>query len=374
MPEGRLTARRVASLEWVESGLVARASSKEVKMDLDHDLDIQKQQRCILLIESDPEQAASMQAELVRDGHVVLVARSHLRALSIMEDSKDIDLILVQAEPSDIGGFDFVHLLRHRNRFANQCLQIIVIGSGENFLRFPHEDPNIDDYLLRPYFPGELTWRVRKALRLILERKQALLRHEKDTASGIHTPVGLKQTLHEELNQSFRKQAWFSLSLISFQGTEQIQRDYGLMTAEWMERDIAVHFRDSLRSYDRLGRLEWNRYCLLAPNVDAYHLSLLLRRLDVHMREWNNSVHHQSHIRVPLLLTVKPLTLLPDFEPRHLSAAVALVWNWIVHPFVLEDVASAQYPDIILTQQLIDQGDVAALSTSRTNSQQPTSA
>ncbi|GAB6060261.1 hypothetical protein [Desulfonatronum parangueonense] len=307
----------------------------------------------ILLIESDIDLGRSMELELRRSGFKIFTATSHLRALSLLEDHRNLRIVLVQVEATDIGGFDFVHLLRHRNRFQNQHLQIIMIGSGEDFARFPADDNSIDDYLLRPYFPGELCWRVRKAQKHLLHQKQNTTVHQMNIFAGILTSSGLKRALHEELNKAFRKRSCFSLAVFELHGLESVHLNHGLMMAQWMERDLSAQIRNRLRSYDRLGRLDWGRYCLIAPEIDQEHLRLLLTRFSRQITEWNESVCRNSHIRIPLEPRVRPLTVVPEFEPNHLTQAANVLWDWIIRLDGQVPVAAADYSSIVMTSEII---------------------
>ncbi|WP_158269787.1 two-component system response regulator [Desulfonatronum sp. SC1] len=307
----------------------------------------------VLLIEPDAGMARAMDSELSRDHFAVRVVRSHLGALGIIEDLREPHVVLVPAEATDIDGFDFVHLLRHRNRFLSQSLPIIMIGSGDNFARIArNDDSGIDDFLLRPYFPGELAWRVSKAWKVLEKRRQLATLEYMDTSSGILTTAGLKRAIHEELNKSFRKQACFSLTVIAFHRLEDVHLNYGLMMAEWMERDVSVKVRLSLRSYDRLGKIDFGRYCLLAPDLDRDHLQLLINRLARQVRDWNESVISNSHIRTPLEPKIRPLTVLPRFDQPHLTKAVTLLWDWVQRREGHVDIARANFFEIALTPKV----------------------
>lgn len=308
----------------------------------------------VLLIEPDAGMARAMESELARGKFAVRVVRSHLGALGMIEDLREPHVVLVPAEATDIDGFDFVHLVRHRNRFLGQCLPIIMVGSGDNFARIARsDDGGIDDFLLRPYFPGELAWRVRKAWKVLEKRRQSASLEYMDTSSGILTPAGLKRAIHEELNKSFRKRACFSLAVIAFHRLEDVHLNYGLMMAEWMERDLSVKVRLSLRSYDRLGKIEFGRYCLLAPDVDREHLQMLSYRLSEQVRDWNESVSRNSHIRTPLEPKIRPLTVLPQFEPHHLTKAATLLWDWVEQREGHVDIPRAEFSEIALTPKVV---------------------
>jgi CheY-like chemotaxis protein len=308
----------------------------------------------VLLIEPDAGMARAMESELARDSFAVRVVRSHLGALGMIEDLRAPHVLLVPAEATDIDGFDFVHLVRHRNRFLGQGLPIIMVGSGDNFARIARsDDGGIVDFLLRPYFPGELAWRVRKAWKVLERQRQSDSLENMDTSSGILTTAGLKGAIHEELNKSFRKRACFSMAVVAFHRLEEVHLNYGLMMAEWMERDLSVKVRLSLRSYDRLGKIEFGMYCLLAPEVDQEHLQMLIYRLGKQVREWNGSVSRNSHIRTPLEPKVRPLTVFPQFEPHHLTKAAALLWDWVERREGHVDIARTEFPEAILTPKVV---------------------
>lgn len=316
-------------------------------------VDIRHETGSVLLIESDPGIARAMEAELIRGGFTVSIAHSHLGALGMMEDLHGPHILLIPADPTDIDGFDFVHLVRHRNRFLKQNLRIIMAGSGENFVRLSRNDEGVDDFLLRPYFPGELVWRVRKAWKILEPVGKANLPELMDASTGIFSPTGIKRTLHEELNKSFRKQTCFSLAVVGFHGLDEANLNYGRMLAEWMEQDLSKSIRLALRSYDRLGRVDSGRYCLIAPDVDQEHLQKLLVRLGRHVEDWNESVARNSYLRTPLELRLRALAILPQFEPEHLTKAVTLLWDWICRDEVLEEIAQAHISGLALTSQVV---------------------
>lgn len=283
----------------------------------------------VLLIESDEQLARYVEIELEPQGFEVVWSDSHLRALSILEDRKDVDVVLVMAESTDIGGFDFVHLLRHRNRYAGFCLRVILIASGDSFARFPFEEDGIDDYLLRPFFPGELTWRVGKALRTLRAEKREKASPLAGLLSGIFGSAELKRILHEELNKVFRNKGLFSLVLFRMDGLEAVELNHGQMMVDWMERDVILVIRDGLRSYDRLGWLESRDYCLIAPDVDLASLASLMDRLNDRVHRWNGEVARRSSIQLPVDMAFFAMTVFPDYPPRHLDTAAQALWDWI---------------------------------------------
>lgn len=283
----------------------------------------------ILLIEADPEQARGMQAELAGQDHAVIWSNSHLKALSILEDRSGIDVVLVAAETTDIGGFDFIHLLRHRNRFTGLNPQVVVIAPGEFFESFPPSESGIDDYLLRPYFPGELSWRVGKAVRAARSLKRLESSDKPEGLSGVFSPARLEGVLIEEMNKVFRKKGCFSMILYQFQRLDEIRLNHGHMMVEWMERDLTAAIRSSLRSYDRLGMLEHGGYCLIVPEVDGEALPLVLERLKEQVQKWNFNVARHSNIRIPVVPGMRAATVHPDHGPGQLQAAARSLKEWI---------------------------------------------
>jgi DNA-binding NarL/FixJ family response regulator len=114
----------------------------------------------ILIVDDDPAVLALLTANLERAGHTMYVANSGQEALALAEEARP-DLVLLDVNMPDLGGYAVCRELRER---YGERLPILFI-SGE---RIDSGDRTAglliggDDYLLKPFDPGELVARVRR--------------------------------------------------------------------------------------------------------------------------------------------------------------------------------------------------------------------
>ena len=114
----------------------------------------------ILIVDDDPAVLALLTANLERAGHTMYAANSGQEALAIAAEARP-DLVLLDVNMPDLGGYAVCRELRER---YGERLPILFI-SGE---RMDTGDRTAglliggDDYLVKPFDPGELVARIRR--------------------------------------------------------------------------------------------------------------------------------------------------------------------------------------------------------------------
>jgi len=64
-------------------------------------------------------------------------------------------------------------------------------------------------------------------------------------------------------------------------------------------------------------------------------------------------VAQNSHIRISLTPKVRPLTIYPQFDPKHVAKAVAMLWGWVEGTDGHAGIEQGDYPQIVLTSEKI---------------------
>lgn len=114
-----------------------------------------------LLIADDHPQIASILSEYARkDGYTVFTASDGLEALSLFSSTSP-DLILLDVMMPGRNGFDVCREIRR----SSGVPIIMITARGEDFDRIMGLDIGADDYIVKPFSPGEVMARVRAILR-----------------------------------------------------------------------------------------------------------------------------------------------------------------------------------------------------------------
>ncbi|MFG1645123.1 response regulator transcription factor [Amycolatopsis sp. NPDC049252] len=119
--------------------------------------------RLVLVVDDDPRVRTVVTWQLEAEGFRVAEAPDGRRALETI-GREQLDLVILDLALPGVGGLDVLRRLRSGERGA--ALPVIVLSgrSGETD-RIVGLDLGADDYLVKPFSPGELVARVRSVLR-----------------------------------------------------------------------------------------------------------------------------------------------------------------------------------------------------------------
>ncbi len=116
----------------------------------------------IVLVEDEPDLAATSREFLERDGFEVLPALDARTAQTLL-DRERAELMVLDLGLPDRNGLDLLRALRQDRR--SQLPVIIVSGRGEEADRIVGLELGADDYLVKPFSQRELAARIRAVLR-----------------------------------------------------------------------------------------------------------------------------------------------------------------------------------------------------------------
>lgn len=118
----------------------------------------------ILVVEDDPIQSASLRAVLEHCGFSCEIATTGAAALYCFQRRKP-DVILADVSLPDCDGFELISIFRR----ASLVPLIVVSARSSESDKVAALDKGADDYVEKPFHPGELVARIRAKLRLCQE-------------------------------------------------------------------------------------------------------------------------------------------------------------------------------------------------------------
>lgn len=116
-----------------------------------------------ILIADDHKQITSILSEYAKkEGYTVMIANDGMEALTLFRGHA-FDLVLLDVMMPGMDGFQVCREIR---RTSNVPI-IMVTARGEDFERIMGLDMGADDYIVKPFSPGEVMARIRAILRRI---------------------------------------------------------------------------------------------------------------------------------------------------------------------------------------------------------------
>ena len=115
----------------------------------------------VIVVEDDPLQAESLAFILRQEGYVVELASTGAEALAMMRNQPPPDTVLLDVALPDLSGVEVARRLR-----AGSNVPIIMVTARRNEIdKITGLDAGADDYITKPFHPGELLARIRAQMR-----------------------------------------------------------------------------------------------------------------------------------------------------------------------------------------------------------------
>ncbi len=118
----------------------------------------------VLVVDDDDSIRLVVRWQLEEEGYEVIEAADGTSALAAVADRRP-DLVVLDLSLPGIGGLDVLRLLRRGRAGDATCPVIVLSGRSDESDRIVGLDLGADDYLVKPFSPGELAARVRSVLR-----------------------------------------------------------------------------------------------------------------------------------------------------------------------------------------------------------------
>lgn len=116
----------------------------------------------ILIVEDDEVTSYMLEFLLQREGYTVTKANDGKEALKLIESSKPFDIVLLDIMVPYINGFELVSHIRSQPAWEKTPI-LMLSGKSQEKDIIKALDSGATDYIVKPFQPGEVLARIRKA-------------------------------------------------------------------------------------------------------------------------------------------------------------------------------------------------------------------
>jgi two-component system, cell cycle response regulator len=239
----------------------------------------------ILIAEDDFTSRTMLASVLKKKGHEVEATANGMEAWKAMQLPDAPRLAILDWMMPEMDGLEVVRRLRAMNGDRPPYL-IILTSRDEEENIIAGLDAGANDYLAKPFNPGELLARVESGRRMIemqdslIESREILtLQATHDPLTGILNRRAIFEHLHKELMRSLRQGDGLAVGICDIDHFKQINDTYGHLTGDEVLCALAQILREGVRDYDCVGRIGGEEFVVIAPMKDGVDCSSLFERL-----------------------------------------------------------------------------------------------
>ncbi len=240
----------------------------------------------ILIAEDDFTSRTMLAGLLKKVGHEVVTTVNGAEAWQILQQPDTPRLVILDWMMPELDGLEVLRRIRSQEK--DQPLYVIMLtAKGEKADIVTGLDAGANDYLPKPFDPGELRARIEVGCRMIqmqdaLLESREIMAHQAthDSLTNLLNRRAILDRLQEELSRANRYGDILAIGMIDVDHFKIINDRYGHQTGDDVLCSIVQILKKSFRTYDTLGRIGGEEFLAIAPvKQEADGLSVFHRAL-----------------------------------------------------------------------------------------------
>jgi len=229
----------------------------------------------IAIVDDDPVARQILRASLIRCGNTVIELSDGLAAWNYLNNEEMVRFVITDWLMPGMDGIELIRRIRAAS-FPGYIYLMILTGKEDKNDLVKGLEAGADDFLVKPFIFNELKARVTIGLRILnleTDLKQASSLMEEmalhDSLTGLYNRRAIYQHLDAELNRASRENRPLSLIMLDIDYFKSINDRYGHLTGDRMLIKVAEVARQTVRSYDWVGRWGGDEFLIILPGAGS---------------------------------------------------------------------------------------------------------
>jgi two-component system cell cycle response regulator len=227
----------------------------------------------ILIAEDDSTSRTILAGVLKKSGHEVLVTVNGAEAWQAMQKPDAPGLVVLDWIMPEMNGPDIVRLIRAMPSDRPPYI-IMLTSKSEKADIIAGLDAGADDYLAKPFDPGELRARIEVGRRMLelqatLLAANIALAHEAthDPLTGIYNRRAIMEAMSREISREQRQQSGLAIGMCDIDYFKKINDVHGHQVGDEVLCGVVRLLEKCLRQYDSVGRYGGEEFIVITPAV-----------------------------------------------------------------------------------------------------------
>jgi two-component system cell cycle response regulator len=275
----------------------------------------------VLIADDDALSRRVLNDVLIDWGYQVIVARNGNEAWEILQEEDPPNLVILDWMMSGLDGIDICAMVRQQ---AKPRYTYIILLTSRNR---PEDivqglEAGADDYVVKPFNPDELKYRLKIGERIIDLEERILALARIDYLTGLLNRRAFMEKLEIEINRAQREGTNLGIIIIDIDYFKSVNDTYGHLVGDRVLQNLARCLQKSCRRYDFAGRYGGEEFILGFPGAGKQSIQKIADRLCRDIRQcYTELPEHGTGIHVTASLGVACLEDFPSGNPDQLISA-----------------------------------------------------
>ncbi|QTH63564.1 diguanylate cyclase [Psychrosphaera ytuae] len=231
----------------------------------------------ILIVEDEPVTRMLISSSVRNWGYEVSQVESAEQALAFLQQNEEYYIILTDWSLPGVSGLQMAQEIRARFDEPKYIIMLTNKNSEEDLIEAM--EAGIDDYVTKPFSPGELRVRLRAGSRIIEQTQKLKFLANYDELTGIWNRRMLVTQMRNEWNRHSREELICSVLMLDIDHFKIVNDTYGHAGGDEALKVFSDVLKQSVRPYDLVGRFGGEEFTVLLPNTSMSEAKEVAERI-----------------------------------------------------------------------------------------------
>ncbi len=231
----------------------------------------------IIIADDEPVTRLLLEESLSSWGYTVHAAERGDQVLALLEGKPEIQLLLLDWSMPELSGIELCKVVKSDTDLIRYVIMLTSKSGVEHVVEAL--DSGADDFLTKPFIPGELKVRLRAGCRIIEQEQKLQLYANTDALTGVLNKRMILQCLEKEWSRSSRERGNLIICILDLDYFKSINDNYGHQAGDEVLKLFCDEVYKQIRPYDYFGRYGGEEFLLVMPMAKQQDCLFIAERI-----------------------------------------------------------------------------------------------
>lgn len=249
----------------------------------------------VLVADDDALSRKLLKKSLDSWGYKAVITIDGVQTWQVLQQTDAPNLVILDWMMPGMDGIDICRKVRARDNSKYTYIILLTGRSGRDDVILGLES-GADDYMVKPFNPTELKYRLKIGQRIIELERRILRLASTDCLTNLLNRRAFMERLPAEMNRSARNNKPLGLIIVDVDHFKNINDSYGHQVGDLLLQEVAKTLSRACRLYDFIGRYGGEEFVVCLPGANLEETFKTAERMRAALENQKIRIPENGHV------------------------------------------------------------------------------